>query len=158
MLGFGIVGTILSILWWTPVIFHAAGMLPVVLFIGLPGMSGIELQARLKVEQCGIPIIFITARGDIPLALKSQTAIVTELDAIVTMLEGVVAKPRRCGAMLVPHCTLGPDGFVSIATIGRSIMAKKAKAKKKAGRKKKKAAPARKKKTVKAAKKKSTKR
>jgi len=37
--------------------------------IGMPGMSGIELQARLKVEQCGIPIIFITARGDIPLAV-----------------------------------------------------------------------------------------
>jgi hypothetical protein len=39
MLSFGIVGTILSILWWTPVIFHAAGALPVVLFIGLPGIS-----------------------------------------------------------------------------------------------------------------------
>src|SRR5580658_8644949 len=37
--------------------------------IGMPGMSGIELQARLKAEQCGIPIIFITARGDIPLAV-----------------------------------------------------------------------------------------
>jgi FixJ family two-component response regulator len=37
--------------------------------IGMPGMSGIELQARLKVEECGIPIIFITARGDIPLAV-----------------------------------------------------------------------------------------
>lgn len=39
MLGFGIVGTMLSILWWTPVIFHAAGALPVLLFIGLPGIS-----------------------------------------------------------------------------------------------------------------------
>src|SRR5580693_4123145 len=37
--------------------------------IGMPGMSGIELQARLKAERCGIPIIFITARGDIPLAV-----------------------------------------------------------------------------------------
>src|SRR5580693_7117041 len=40
--------------------------------IGMPGMSGIELQARLKVEQCGIPIIFITARGDIPLAVSAM--------------------------------------------------------------------------------------
>jgi hypothetical protein len=39
MLGFGIVGTMLSIVWWTPVIFHAAGALPVLLFIGLPGIS-----------------------------------------------------------------------------------------------------------------------
>jgi FixJ family two-component response regulator len=40
--------------------------------IRMPGMSGIELQARLKVEQCGIPIIFITARGDIPLAVNAM--------------------------------------------------------------------------------------
>src|SRR6202042_1180696 len=40
--------------------------------ICMPGMSGIELQARLKIEQCGIPIIFITARGDIPLAVSAM--------------------------------------------------------------------------------------
>jgi FixJ family two-component response regulator len=40
--------------------------------IGMPGMSGIELQAQLKVEQCGIPIIFITARGDIALAVSAM--------------------------------------------------------------------------------------
>ena len=40
--------------------------------IGMPGMSGIELQARLKVEQCAVPIIFITARGDIPLAVSAM--------------------------------------------------------------------------------------
>jgi FixJ family two-component response regulator len=40
--------------------------------ICMRGMSGIELQARLRVEQCGIPIIFITARGDIPLAVSAM--------------------------------------------------------------------------------------
>src|SRR5580765_8839799 len=40
--------------------------------ISMPGMSGIELQARLKVEQCGLPIIFITARGDIPVAVGAM--------------------------------------------------------------------------------------
>jgi FixJ family two-component response regulator len=40
--------------------------------ISMSGMSGIELQARLKVEECGIPIIFITARGDIPLAVSAM--------------------------------------------------------------------------------------
>src|SRR6202034_2463053 len=40
--------------------------------VGMPGMSGIELQARLKRERCGIPIIFITARGDIPLAVSAM--------------------------------------------------------------------------------------
>jgi len=40
--------------------------------IGMPGMSGLELQARLKVERCGLPIIFITARGDIPVAVNAM--------------------------------------------------------------------------------------
>jgi len=30
----------------------------------MPGMSGLELQARLRAADCGIPIIFITAHGD----------------------------------------------------------------------------------------------
>jgi FixJ family two-component response regulator len=40
--------------------------------IAMPGMSGIELQARLKTEECGLPIIFITARGDITLAVSAM--------------------------------------------------------------------------------------
>src|SRR5467141_880076 len=32
--------------------------------IRMPGISGLELQAKLKVERCRIPIIFITAHGD----------------------------------------------------------------------------------------------
>jgi|SRR5580704_8987177 FixJ family two-component response regulator len=37
--------------------------------IRMPGMSGIELQARLNAERCRIPIIFLTGGGDIPLAV-----------------------------------------------------------------------------------------
>jgi len=40
--------------------------------IRMPGMSGIELQAKLKTELCRIPIIFITGRGDIPLAVNAM--------------------------------------------------------------------------------------
>jgi len=32
--------------------------------IRMPGMSGLELQAKLKAERCRIPIILITAHGD----------------------------------------------------------------------------------------------
>ncbi len=32
--------------------------------IRMPGMSGLELQAKLKADGCNIPIIFITAHGD----------------------------------------------------------------------------------------------
>src|SRR6202048_2669153 len=40
--------------------------------IRMPGMSGIELQAKLTAERCRIPIIFITGRGDIPLAVSAM--------------------------------------------------------------------------------------
>src|ERR1700756_843748 len=40
--------------------------------IRMPRMSGIELQAKLKAERCRIPIIFITGRGDIPLAVRAM--------------------------------------------------------------------------------------
>ena len=32
--------------------------------IRMPGMSGLELQAKLKAERCRIPVVFITAHGD----------------------------------------------------------------------------------------------
>src|SRR6202167_1604262 len=40
--------------------------------ICMPGMSGIELQAKLKAERYPIPIIFITGAADIPLAVSAM--------------------------------------------------------------------------------------
>ena len=40
--------------------------------IHMPGMSGIELQAKLRDERCGVPIIFLTGRGDIPSSVSAM--------------------------------------------------------------------------------------
>ena len=40
--------------------------------IRMPGMSGLELQARLKVDRCRIPIIFITAHGDAKMRIQAM--------------------------------------------------------------------------------------
>jgi len=40
--------------------------------IGMPGISGLELQSRLKGERHDIPIIFITAHGDVPSAVSAM--------------------------------------------------------------------------------------
>src|ERR1700730_6112776 len=42
--------------------------------IRMPGMSGLELQARLNAERCRIPIIFITAHGDEKMRMQALRA------------------------------------------------------------------------------------
>ena len=40
--------------------------------IRMPGMSGLELQAKLRAERCGIPVIFITAHGDAEMRIHAM--------------------------------------------------------------------------------------
>jgi len=42
--------------------------------ISMPGMSGLELQARLNSENCRIPTIFITAHGDTTMRMQAMRA------------------------------------------------------------------------------------
>ena len=42
--------------------------------IRMPGMSGLELQAKLNAERCKIPIIFITAHGDEKMRMQALRA------------------------------------------------------------------------------------
>jgi|SRR5580693_1000821 FixJ family two-component response regulator len=42
--------------------------------IRMPGMSGLELQAKLNAERCRIPTIFITAHGDANLRMQALRA------------------------------------------------------------------------------------
>lgn len=39
--------------------------------VRMPGISGLELQAKLKAERCCIPIIFITAHGDTNMRMQA---------------------------------------------------------------------------------------
>jgi FixJ family two-component response regulator len=61
-----------------------------VLDIRMPGMSGLDLQARLKTEGRRIPIIFITARGDTQ----------TKTQAMKAGALGFLAKPFDDEALL----------------------------------------------------------
>lgn len=42
--------------------------------IHMPGMSGLELQAKLNAEHCRIPTIFITAHGDEKMRMQALRA------------------------------------------------------------------------------------
>ncbi|MCH8104239.1 MAG: response regulator transcription factor [Proteobacteria bacterium] len=43
-----------------------------VLDIRMPGMSGLELQEKLREQGVNIPIIFITGHGDVPMAVQAM--------------------------------------------------------------------------------------
>src|SRR6202163_306289 len=42
--------------------------------IRMPGISGLELQAKLNAERCRIPTIFITAHGDAKMRMQALRA------------------------------------------------------------------------------------
>src|SRR3979490_658725 len=58
--------------------------------IRMPGMSGLELQAKLNAEHCRIPTIFITAHGDTRILMQALRAGAGEL----------LAKPFDDGVLL----------------------------------------------------------
>jgi FixJ family two-component response regulator len=45
-----------------------------VLDVGLPGLSGLDLQARMAELHLEIPIVFITGHGDIPMSVRAMKA------------------------------------------------------------------------------------
>ena len=42
--------------------------------IRMPGISGLELQSRLKEEQCNLPVIFIASNGDARMRIQAMRA------------------------------------------------------------------------------------
>lgn len=61
-----------------------------VLDVSLPDLNGLELQERLSQEECALPIIFITGRGDVPMSVRAMKAGATEF----------LTKPVKAGALL----------------------------------------------------------
>src|SRR6202007_648534 len=40
--------------------------------VRMPGLSGLELQAKLKAERCPIPVVFVTAHGDAEMRIHAM--------------------------------------------------------------------------------------
>jgi len=69
---------------WQPEIFasaqeflsHPRVLVPscLILDVYLPGLNGLDLQTRMTADHIDLPIIFITARGDIPMSVRAMKA------------------------------------------------------------------------------------
>ena len=69
--------------------------------IRMPGMAGLDLQAKLNADHCPIPIIFITAHGDEQMRLQAMRGgavkfLAKPFDAAI-LLEGVRAALKSKG-------------------------------------------------------------
>src|ERR1700692_481147 len=62
--------------------------------IRMPGMSGLELQAKLNAERCRIPTIFITAHGDTKMRMQALRAGAVEFLAKPVDHEGLLEDVR----------------------------------------------------------------
>jgi FixJ family two-component response regulator len=45
-----------------------------VLDVGLPGLSGLDLQTRMAEQHNDVPIVFITGNGDVPMSVRAMKA------------------------------------------------------------------------------------
>jgi FixJ family two-component response regulator len=45
-----------------------------VLDVSLPGLSGLDLQRALAEKEAGLPVVFITSHGDIPMSVRAMKA------------------------------------------------------------------------------------
>lgn len=50
---------------------YAGGPGCLLLDVRMPGMTGLDLQAELKRRGIGLPVIFITGHGDVPMAMRA---------------------------------------------------------------------------------------
>ncbi|MEA2714797.1 MAG: hypothetical protein QOK27_2758 [Gemmatimonadales bacterium] len=94
-----------------------------VLDVGLPGLSGLDLQSRMAELHQDIPIVFITGHGDIPMSVRAMKAgavefltkpfvdqdlldgiqLAIERDRIARSEQAQLGELRQCYASLTPR-------------------------------------------------------
>jgi FixJ family two-component response regulator len=99
-----------------------------VLDVSLPGLNGLDLQERVASERPGMPIIFITGHGDIPMTVQAMKAGAVEFlpkpvgaDVLVNAIRSAL---RRSKLVLDREAELGElrNRYESLTPRERQVM------------------------------------
>ena len=100
----------------------------IVLDIGLPDLSGLDLQARLARHHVDMPIVFITGHGDIPSTVQAMKAGAVEFltkpydgDVLLRAIRGALERSRVARERQTQVRALH-DGYASLSRREREVM------------------------------------
>ena len=124
---------------WQPETFASAGeflarpraLVPscLVLDVRLPGLNGLELQKRVAVERSGMPIIFITGYGDVPMTVQAMKAGAVEFltkpfsDEVLLSAIGSAIERSRAALTQEAEVQVLHDHYASLSRREREVMA-----------------------------------
>jgi FixJ family two-component response regulator len=100
-----------------------------VLDIRLPGLNGLELQERIAVDRRGMPIIFITGHGDVPMTVQAMKAgaveFLTKPFSDEVLLSAIQQALERSRAALQQEAGIQAlrDHYTSLSRREREVMA-----------------------------------
>jgi FixJ family two-component response regulator len=100
-----------------------------VLDIRLPGLNGLELQKRIAADRRGMPIIFITGHGDVPMTVQAMKAgaveFLTKPFSDEVLLSAIQQALERSRAALEQEAGIQAlrDHYASLSRREREVMA-----------------------------------
>jgi FixJ family two-component response regulator len=124
---------------WQPEIFASAQdflarsptLVPscLVLDIRLPGLNGLELQKHIAADRRGMPIIFITGHGDVPITVQAMKAGAVEFltkpfsdEVLLSAIHNAIERSHAALAQEA-HTRAIREGYASLSHREREVMA-----------------------------------
>ena len=100
-----------------------------VLDVGLPDLNGLELQDRISSDRARMPIVFITAYGNIPMTVRAMRAGAIEFltkpfgdDALLSAVRGAIERSAAALSRETEIKTLR-ESYESLSRREREVMA-----------------------------------